>query len=133
MSVMLLNITGVYQDMATAYAGLKQALHQTADDEQRFYRALRRMYYANVAAFLCQYHDDTPLSEDKLTSIDTVQHIPSEDPSIRVQDCAQLYLEAWWSLKYNTVTNDGEVYKAEDSYALLQALSESMTRLALAL
>jgi hypothetical protein len=131
MSVILFSVHDVYADMATAYEGLKHPLHETANDEQRFYKALRRMYYANVAAYLCQYHGDKPLSEQELTSIDTVQHIAARKAPLSVTECARMYLHAWGALKYNTVTNDGEVYRAEDSYALLESLGESTSRLAL--
>ena len=130
MSVILFNVTEVYQELATAYEGLKHSLHQTSEDRERFYRALRRMYYANVATYLCQYHDDTPLDGDELTAIDTVQNIPTRVAPHSNAECAQLYLRAWGSLKYNTMTNDGEVYKAEDSYELLQSLNEAIARLA---
>jgi len=131
MSVILFDIAEVYQEMATAYEGLKHMLYQSEDDRVAFYKALRRMYFANVAAYLCQYHDDSPLSDKELASIDTVQDIPTHPSPAGVNELARLYIRAWRSLKYNTVTNDGESFRAEDSYQLLQSIGEQMASMAL--
>ena len=125
MSVILFESTEVYQDMADAYEGLKWHLRGRVTDEG-FYKALRRLYFANVAAYLCQYHDDSPLSPDELQAISPFQTL---DPNPEVgfsrtsPQLAQQFLAAWSHLKYNLVTNDGECYQARDSFELLDALA----------
>jgi hypothetical protein len=116
--------------MASAYMALKHHLLDTEDDTNRFYKALRRMYFANVATYLCQYHDDSRLSEKELLSIDTCQEISAEVKESGIMENVRAYLRAWGSLKYNTITNDGEQYIARESYEYLQGLAERMARLA---
>src|SRR5947209_7014216 len=130
MSVILFRPCEVYREMASAYTALIHHLHDTEDDTNRFYKALRRMYFANVAAYLCQYHDDSPLSEKDLLEIDTFQDLSATVEESGILENVRMYLKAWGSLKYNTVTNDGECYIARDSYEYLQDLAERMARLA---
>jgi hypothetical protein len=131
MSVILFDPSEVYEEMADAYAGLKYRLHADADAEARFSKALRRIYYANVATFLCQYHDDTPLSDDELQAISTFQTL-TPNPAVG-RDCTDVelahhFLAAWSLLNYNLMTNDGECYQARDSIAFLDALAMRIAR-----
>src|SRR5262249_12789464 len=120
----------VYKDLADSYESLKGFMRHYAcmtfneEADGKFYKALRRMYYANVACFLCQYHDDTPLNEKELTSISTFQELPEaeQDWTKPVEYHLHRFLLAWGSLCYNLVTNDGEEYRAQESYRYIQAL-----------
>ena len=70
MSVILFARAGIFKRMADCYESLKppmRAYHYarfTEEDDYQFYKSLRRLYFANVATFLCQYHDDTPENLD---------------------------------------------------------------------
>src|SRR5215211_7976078 len=125
MSVILFDPSEVYQDLADAYEGLKWHLRGRVTDEV-FYKALRRLYFANVATYLCQYHDDSPLSPEELQAISPFQTL---DPNLEVgfsrtsPQLAHQFLSAWSHLKYNLVTNDGECYQARDSFEQLDALA----------
>jgi hypothetical protein len=128
MSVILFEPSEVYQDLADAYEGLKWHLRDRVTDNE-FYKALRRLYFANVATYLCQYHDDSPLSADELRAISPFQTLAGDRHAGFVQTSPQLarqFLAAWSRLKYNLVTNDGECYQARDSFELLDALALSL-------
>src|SRR5205807_1458607 len=75
MSVILFSKDEVYTEMANAYESLKHLLFYDGKRDERdieFYTSLRRLYFANVAAWLCNYHDDeSPLSAQELGCIDT--------------------------------------------------------------
>ena len=132
MSVILFDPREVYLDMADAYEGLKHRLHTSEDADARFYTALRRIYFANVATFLCQYHDDTPLRPDELAAISPFQHVAgAAQAGVRssTAELAQHFCAAWSALKYNLVTNDGEMYQACDSFAYLEALAVRIAEL----
>jgi hypothetical protein len=130
MSVILFGKDEVYQDMADAYEGLKHFLLAPYQDEQdtEFYTALRRLYFANVASWLCTYHDDTPLSVKELEGIDTF------DLDCGKKRCDANYIadlhkftQAWSRLNYNLVTNGGEAYRPVKSWELVQSLIERLT------
>src|SRR5215208_2884737 len=75
MSVILFQSTEVYQEMADAFEEIKYLLKYRSWGDERFYKALRRLYFANVATYLCQYHDDSPLSQEELTAIESFQKL----------------------------------------------------------
>lgn len=133
-SVILFDPSEVYLDMADAYEGLKQRLHTNEDADARFYKALRRIYVANVATFLCQYHDDTPLAPEELAAISPFQHLAgAAQAGVRATaaELAQQFVSAWSALIDNLVTNDGELYQARDSFAYLEALAARIAALGL--
>src|SRR5947209_4300491 len=124
MSVILFHKTDAYQEMADAYEELKHLLDFRSGRDEQFYRALRRLYFANVATYLCQYHDDSPLSQDELTGIDPFQELAGKRTVNRsLVESINAFLSAWSSLKYNCTTNDGEEYIAKDSYAFMDDLA----------
>ena len=131
MSVILFNSTGVYQDMADAYETLRRLLSVTDEERHKFYKALRRIYFANVATFFCQYHDDTPLRDEELARIETFQGVEGTVTWLSTMRAAEQFLRAWMALKYNLVTNDGEEFRATDSYAYLEGIAEQCARAAL--
>jgi Ser/Thr protein kinase RdoA (MazF antagonist) len=134
MSVILFDPSDVYQEMADAYEGLKHRLHADAAADARFYKALRRIYYANVATFLCQYHDDTPLTPDELGAISPFQTVAGDARAGGRRTPAELarqFLSAWSLLTYNLVTNDGEMYRACESFEQLEALALRLAALGL--
>ena len=130
MSVILFNKNEVYQDLANAYEGLKdlQRIYHEIDD-QRFYNSLRRMYFANVATYLCQYHDESKLSEKELLSIDSFAEITGVENSKKtyVQHMHD-FLKAWGSLQYNCYTNDGEQYIAKNGQEYIESLIDIWIR-----
>ena len=71
MSVILFAKEQVYRKLADAYEGLHGLLHASREDDERFYKSLRRLYFANVATFLCQYHNEPGLPQEELIGIDT--------------------------------------------------------------
>jgi hypothetical protein len=94
-----------------------------------FYRALRRLYFANVATYLCQYHDDSPLSQDELAAIDPFTKLQGKrTPNRSLVESNNAFLSAWGGLKYNLVTNDGEQYLAKESFEFLEDLALSLSR-----
>ena len=124
MSVILFSKNEVYKTMTNSFEDLKHLLRYRSWDDGRFYTALRRLYFANVATFLCQYHDNSPLHTDELSSIDTFTDFAGKRTFTRpMQESALDLLAAWNSLKYNLVTNDGEHYKAQDSYEFMEMLA----------
>ena len=135
MSVILFSKGEVYQEMADAYEGLKHLLFQPVDSErdERFYKSLRRLYFANVAAFLCQYHDDSPLAKEELGEIDPFQELQGKRSAkglLLQADYAQLleqFLEAWSSLQYNLTTNDGEEYRALQGYECIEEIAQRLS------
>src|SRR3712207_4633471 len=81
--------------MANAYEELNGLLMLRPDD-YRFYMALRRLYYSNVAAYLCQYHDDSPLTAAKLTAIDSFMELEGKrTPGRSLVESAHDFLDAW--------------------------------------
>ena len=134
MSVILFSKNEVYRIMANSYetlAGVYNRHFFISDPlvkRDNFYRALRRIYFANVACFLCQYHDDTP--EKNLDSfIDSFQELEGKLESISLAEAVNNFLQAWSSLNYNLVTNDGEKFIAKDSYELLNEYALNLGRL----
>jgi Ser/Thr protein kinase RdoA (MazF antagonist) len=129
MSVILFAKEAVYQDLADAFEDLKHVVLYRSGDDECFYQALRRLYFANVAAFLCQYHDDSPLRAGELSSIDPfIELTGKQHPERSLGDSAHAFLAAWDSLRYNLTTNDGEAYKAAQSYAFLDNLALTLSR-----
>jgi hypothetical protein len=125
MSVILFNSRDkVFQDLADGYEGLKYLRgYNTQEQNDTFYNSLRRLYFANVATYLCQYHDDTPLSESELSTLDTFQRLQGKDRGGSEIEKLNKFLYAWSLLDYNLVTNDGEKYKAEKAYACITDLA----------
>ncbi|GHO85206.1 hypothetical protein [Dictyobacter formicarum] len=100
-----------------------------AKEDSEFYTALRRLYFANVAAYLCQYHDETPLTDEELKSIDSFVALKGQaKPFTTSLVNLQAFLTAWESLKYNLVTNAGERYEAVSAYVYIETLAERFTR-----
>lgn len=125
MSVILFSKNQVYQEMADAYEDLKHVLPFSSDREvhTEFYKSLRRMYFANVATWLCQYHAESPLPEQELLSIDTFQELEGNlTQGKKEYEALNDFIHAWDSLKYNTYTNDGEQYIAKDAYQFIDNL-----------
>ena len=67
MSVIQFSKDQVFQELADSFEELKDLLFHRNWKDERFYKALRRLYFANVATYLCQYHDDSPLSVSELS------------------------------------------------------------------
>ena len=99
MSVILFSKEEVYQELADSYEGLKGILRRRPEDDERFYKALRRLYFANVAAYLCQYHDDSPLGSDELAGIDPFQDLQGPaDPFLSTAEKVARFITALDSL-----------------------------------
>jgi len=137
MSVILFSTNGeVYTTMAQSYEELKSFTTAktfrtfSSDDDNTFYKALRQIYFANVACYLCQYHSDTPLSKDTLASIETFEAFkkPTGSSGKSPQSLVNDFVDAWGLLDYNLCTNDGELYKAVNSYNYIEALAQYYTR-----
>ena len=126
----------VFSTMAQSYEGLKEFtligayLCFDAYTDYRFYKALRRLYFANVACYLCQYHDDTPLPPSDLQRIETFADFkaPQPDRSATYEEMIQAFLSAWSAVKYNLRTNDGEFYKAIDSFDHIEGFASAYER-----
>ncbi len=133
MSVILFAKSGLYQDMADSYEGLKPfmvARHGIImpDEDAAFYTALRRLYFANVAAYLCTYHDETPLRPEELTAIDPFVAMHGHaDPSVSTVEQVYRFIHALRSLTYNLVTNAGEEYIAKNSLEYMEGLARRFT------
>lgn len=131
MSVILFSKAAVYQEMADAYEGLKhllKLLYAVEDEETKFYTSLRRLYFANVAAFLCQYHDETPLSPEELQAIDPFAEIQGRaKPFTTSLVNLQTFLRAWGSLRYNLTTNAGERYEPKEAFPYMEGLARRLT------
>ena len=126
MSVILFTKAGVYQELADCYEGLKEGMrvyfHRpfTPEDDYQFYKSLRRLYFANVATFLCQYHDETPEN----TEVDTFIDLKGKrDPYASFERLVSTFVANWKSLKYNLVTNDGEQYRPVQAYECIERLA----------
>ena len=126
MSVILFTKAGVYQELADCYEGLKEGMrvyfHRpfTPEDDYQFYKSLRRLYFANVATFLCQYHDETPEN----TEVDTFIDLKGKrDPYVSFEQLVNTFVANWKSLKYNLVTNDGEQYRPVQAYEWIDRLA----------
>src|SRR2546421_10910450 len=125
MSVILFAKDDLYQSLANAYERLKQHLLPMSEEQDyTFYKSLRRLYFANVATYLCQYHDDTPLRNNELQAIETFSEIQGKaDPRLSNVEALHIFLSAWGSLQYNLTTNDGERYEAREAYEFMTTLS----------
>lgn len=129
MSVILFSKSDVYQDLANMYEGLKRHIQATSDEDYKFYKSLRRLYFANVATFLCQYHDDSPLSKDELQEIDPFIDLQGKAiPGMSLLEKLNLFLGSWGSLQYNLVTNDGEMYQGKEAYEYINYLALRLSR-----
>src|SRR6266446_8496774 len=101
MSVILFAKEEVYQDLADAYERLKYLRYnRTQEKDAQFYKSLRRLYFANVATWLCQYHDDSPLSESELTHIDPFMELDGKNRFTSDLEALHAFLSAWGSLQY---------------------------------
>lgn len=121
MSVILFTKSGVYQELADCYESLKY-FHRpfTPEDDYQFYKSLRRLYFANVATFLCQYHDETPEN----TEIDPFIDLEGKrDPYASFDQLVNTFVANWKSLKYNLITNDGEQYQPVQAYEYIDRLA----------
>jgi hypothetical protein len=127
-SVILYQPDEVYQQLANAYEGLKHLIDPRTEEKERFYKSLRRLYFANVATYLCQYHDDTPLVKEELGAIGP-GFMPKGQSQGRteIEDLSE-FLHAWASLRYNLITNDGEQYRAQDAYDCINELALFFSR-----
>ena len=127
MSVILFSSSNdsVFAEMARSYEHLK-----SFTGAHNFYKALRRLYFANVACFLCQYHDESPLGQEELLSIETFTNMDclKSGPILPPGEAVNTFLEAWGSLNYNLCTNDGEFYKPLESHELITNLAQSYGR-----
>ncbi len=130
MSVILFSKAEVFQDLANAYERLKSRLiFHNAEEDYKFYKSLRRLYFANVATYLCQYHDDTPLNDNELQAIETFSEIQGKaNPLLSEVEALHIFLSAWGSLRYNLVTNDGERYEAKEAYECITSLALTFSR-----
>ncbi len=138
MSVILFNSKkdSVFAEMATSYENLKHFARVHAyrtfseTDDYAFYKSLRRLYFANVACWLCQYHDESPLPQGEILSIETFSNIDclKPGPILPPGEHVHNFLEAWGSLNYNLCTNDGEFYKPLESHELITNLAQSYGR-----
>ena len=81
-----------------------------------------------MATFLCQYHDDSPLTEKELTHIDTFMELDGKDGFQSDLEALNAFLSAWGSLQYNLITNDGEYYQAKEAHACIANLAEFFSR-----
>jgi len=128
-SVILFTKEEVYQDLADAYERLKYLRYDRSQEKDgQFYKSLRRLYFANVATYFCQYHDDTPLSENELTHIDSFKELQGEDRFTSDLEALDAFLSAWGRLQYNLVTNDGERYQAKEAFTVIAGLAELFSR-----
>ncbi len=130
MSVILFSKEEVYQPMADAYEGLKHLLrpYQVVDDE-KFYKSLRRLYFANLATYLCQYHDNTHLSESDLKAIDGFVTLEGKhNPDYSNLELVNSFISNWRSLAYNLTTNDGEQYIAKEAQEYIEFLVSIFSR-----
>ena len=128
MSVILFHSSEVYTELAKAYESLKPyRLYEVEVKSDAFYGALRRLYFANVAAFLCNYHDETELDQETLASIETFSDFgPVQGDSDKdLHELVYDFCSAWGSLEYNLYTNGGELYKPQESYELLSKMANS--------
>jgi hypothetical protein len=129
MSVILFSPHEVYKELADAYEGLKHLQYSMSEEkDMKFYKSLRRLYFANVATFLCQYHDDTPLDKGVLTSIDAFQELDGKNQERTLIEDLSEFLQSWGSLRYNLTTNDGEAYRAQDAYDCINELALFFSR-----
>jgi hypothetical protein len=129
MSVRLFAKEEVYQELADAYEDLKHIVMYRYDGDEKFYQTLRRLYFANVATFLCQYHDDTPLPKEELSAVDPFMELEGKRNLERsLLESLHSFLSAWRLLRYNLVTNDGEMYIAKSSYEYLDDLAQLFSR-----
>jgi hypothetical protein len=125
MSVILFSKDDVYQELADAYERLKfLRYNRTQEKDDQFYKSLRRLYFANVATFLCQYHDDTPLADNELTQIDSFMELEGKNRFKSDLEALNAFLSAWGRLQYNLVTNDGEYYQAKEACKVIADLAE---------
>lgn len=129
MSVILFNKGEVFQRLADAYEGLKQVIEASEEDDKSFYKSLRRLHFANVATYLCQYHDDTLLSDAELAGIDPFISLQGEaDPLQSDLEKLNQFIGEWSHLQYNLVTNDGEEYQATTAYEFMNGLAMRLSR-----
>jgi len=129
MSVILFSKDEVYQDLADAYERLKYlCFNRSQEKDNQFYKSLRRLYFANVATYLCQYHDDSALPEEELTHIDTFMELEGKNRFESNLEALNTFLSAWGSLKYNLITNDGEYYQATEAARTVHDLADLFSR-----
>jgi hypothetical protein len=132
MSVILFNKNEIYQDMADAYESLKEFMRAmgyrsfSQDDDTKFSKALRRLYFANVASFLCQYHDDTPEKGDISQLIDPFVDVQGHSlPELSPAELIWSFTKDLQSLEYNLCTNDGGVFVEQASLEYIKDLAFS--------
>lgn len=116
-----------YETLESVYNRHFYGSAQAEEKKQAFYKALRRMYFANVATFLCQYHDGSP--ETGLdTLIDPFQELEGKNhyDYMPIEEAVNQFLQAWSALKYNLITNDGEMFVAKESYELLNNYASNL-------
>lgn len=129
MSVILFEKCEVYQELADGYEGLKSCLESSEESDIKFYKSLRRLYFANVATYLCQYHDEVGLTNKDLPFIDPFMSLQGKaDPMKSTLAKAHDFLSSWGSLRYNLVTNDGEEYHPIEAYGYINEVALRISR-----
>lgn len=135
MSVILFEPSEVYLDLAISYEKLKDfcRFHDktfTEDEDNQFYKSLRRMYFANVACYLCQYHCNNSINTEGISTFKIdLKKLAKEDKEVQnPEDYISDFLDAFGALEYNLCTNDGENYIAEQAFSLLKGLKDFYTR-----
>ena len=129
MSVILFAKVEVYQSLADAYEGLKRLVQSSDDEDTQFYKSLRRLYFANVATYLCQYHDEPGLTNKDLPPIDPFLNLQGKaDPMKSTLEKGNEFLHNWGRLAYNLVTNDGEAYHPRQAYRYINELAIRISR-----
>ena len=117
MSVILYSKKEVYQQMADAYEELKYVFVFGTDVEKndlKFYKALRQLYFCNVATYLYQYDNTEPASY----SFNELQGIP--DKSKKAYESLSSFVHAFTSLTYNLIANDGSQFTVLEAIDIIQ-------------
>ena len=125
MSVILFNKDEVYQKMADAYEEMKYVFTFGEDQEakaRKFYSNLRKLYYCNVATYMYQYNTEVGRVDGNFEPFVGLEGKP--DMSKKLYESLSNFLDAWSSLQYNLVANDGTHFMAKDVEEFIQGLIE---------
>lgn len=122
MSVILYSKQEVYQQMADAYEELKYVFVFGTDVEKtdvKFYKALRQLYFCNVATYLYQY-DHSGFTKPTEYSFQELQGVP--DKSKKAYESLSSFSHAFTSLTYNLIANDGSQFTVLEAIDTIQQL-----------
>lgn len=126
MSVILYTKKEVHQKMADAYEELKYVFVLgtiVEKTDEKFYKAMRQLYFCNVATWLYQYGKERAFKPEELAVIDSFDELKGNpDYTKKLHESLSDFTHAWTSLTYNLIANDGTQFIQREAVETIEQL-----------